>query len=624
MNFSYKNTIMELKSRFFDIINTSCDLSQYGEILKKMCYVVKDVMKTDGVDLFLCCEWKQQIYMEASTSDESLPKSIVSYTEIEDLLKDQILVRKPVPFEFFSPFDLLILLRNNQQLVGILAIVGEENVFKQYNYSMDLVNDFCNETSSFLQKIQSLFKILSDETRYKRLFSVTEKFHSTMDVDIVLREVIDTLQEVYPTFNYFLHISQDIRTYKELPIKDIKYDSENSLAMQAFVSGIVQLEDSLMEKKSILYAPLKGKQGVYGVLEVVAPDTFLFPNNEIEFIALLANTAGSAIENARLYQQSRRLISDLQLINETTHHINAHLKLSEMTSFLVKQIKKSFLAEEVAFIFISGESNEVKVQKGSTAFFFMEEAKPYIQYVEKRIQSEKDPVYVGDISLKGYQHEWRYKSIMAVPMIHGNVIIGFALVLHHLPYFFSFDTFKLLQSLIYHSTLAFTNSLLREELERMVITDHLTKLYSRNYLDKRIKQSMGEDQQGTFILIDIDNFKQINDNYGHQVGDEVLVQVAKIIKNNIRGSDIGARWGGEELAIYLPKVPLHIGATVAERLVKKVCEQSHPNVTISCGISHWEKTQDDNFQNLFKRADRALYKAKETGKNKVVIQESEE
>ncbi|MEM5591961.1 GGDEF domain-containing protein [Niallia circulans] len=115
--------------------------------------------------------------------------------------------------------------------------------------------------------------------------------------------------------------------------------------------------------------------------------------------------------------------------------------------------------------------------------------------------------------------------------------------MHPSAYHFSFDTFKLLQSLIHHSTLALTNSLLREELEKMVVTDHLTKLYSRNYLDEKIQMSLLEDKEGTFILIDIDDFKLINDTYGHQIGDDIIIQVANIIKDNIRSSDIGSRWG---------------------------------------------------------------------------------
>ena len=163
------------------------------------------------------------------------------------------------------------------------------------------------------------------------------------------------------------------------------------------------------------------------------------------------------------------------------------------------------------------------------------------------------------------------------------------IVVHSAPYAFSFDTFKLLKSLIHHSTLAFTNTILREELEKMVITDHLTKLYSRNYLDEKIKESMGIDGEGTFIIIDIDDFKSINDTYGHQIGDDVIIQVAQIIQANIRSTDVGARWGGEELAIYLPRVSMETGIQIAERLVIKVREESNPKITVSCGDFTLEK-----------------------------------
>jgi diguanylate cyclase (GGDEF)-like protein len=206
-------------------------------------------------------------------------------------------------------------------------------------------------------------------------------------------------------------------------------------------------------------------------------------------------------------------------------------------------------------------------------------------------------------------------------MVQSDSLKGCVLVLHKNPYHFSFDMFKLLQSLIHHSTLALTNSLLREELETLVKTDHLTQLFSRNYFNHSIENSMQMDRQGTFVLIDIDNFKQINDTYGHQIGDEVLVQVANIIRNNIRENDVGARWGGEEIAVYLPQVDLEAGIAVAERIVKRVRDNTSPMITISCGVSYWNAEIDKNFNQLFSRADKALYSAKNKGKNQVIIQE---
>src|SRR5690606_23007528 len=122
---------------------------------------------------------------------------------------------------------------------------------------------------------------------------------------------------------------------------------------------------------------------------------------------------------------------------------------------------------------------------------------------------------------------------------------------------------------------------------------------------------------------DIDNFKAINDTYGHQTGDDVLIQVANIIKSSIRDNDIAARWGGEELAIYLPNAPLSSALQVAERIRERVSRKTSPRVTISIGVSQW-KQQDmiKGLDTLFQKADQSLYTAKSTGKNQVIVSNS--
>src|SRR5690606_1509002 len=106
-------------------------------------------------------------------------------------------------------------------------------------------------------------------------------------------------------------------------------------------------------------APLKGRQGVYGVLQINAHYGLKFPKSEIQFIELLANTAGHAFENAQLYQQSKQLIADLQLINETSHKLNSNLRLKDTMTFMSSQITKSFGAKEVGFFLQSEDQIEV-------------------------------------------------------------------------------------------------------------------------------------------------------------------------------------------------------------------------------------------------------------------------
>jgi diguanylate cyclase (GGDEF)-like protein len=143
-------------------------------------------------------------------------------------------------------------------------------------------------------------------------------------------------------------------------------------------------------------------------------------------------------------------------------------------------------------------------------------------------------------------------------------------------------------------------------------------LYSRNYLDEQIKVSFERDRIGTFLLLDIDNFKHINDTYGHQIGDQVLIQIADIIKSKMKIGSVGARWGGEELAIYLPNCSLNEGLRLGKELVYLTSILTNPRVTISCGVSTWDQNQRETSFTLFKKADEGLYEAKNKGKNRAV------
>lgn len=456
--------------------------------------------------------------------------------------------------------------------------------------------------------------------KYKTLYQISEKLHALMKTEHVLSELFTILRENYPNLDYYLLLSQETYSHSDLPIMEFDDDSENVTAVNAYVSGNYQIEQAPMSNHSILYAPLKGKQGVHGVLQVIAPNSSEFPEHEIEYLLLLANSTGSAFENARSYQQSQQLVANLTLLNETSQRLNSNMRLSETMTYITEQIQSLFDAQEIGYFLVSEDQVKVKVLPGSTPYFFSKQARVYSNYIKEKLLHEKDSLFFSDISLNPIKNVKSFHSIMAIPLIRNGLVRGFVVVMHEEPYFFSFESFQLLQSLAQNSSLALINTMLREELKKMVITDHLTRLHSRNYLDEKIEQSMKKDIEGCFILIDIDNFKKINDTHGHQVGDKLLIQVGGIIKSYIRKNDIGARWGGEELAIYLPRIPLSAGAEIASRLVKAVAHNSMPKITISCGVSYWHKDQLDSYQALFKRADDALYMAKGTGKNKVVTQ----
>lgn len=599
----------ELRSILFASLDLESEDFQFEDVVLQMLNHLKKSIGAKEISLYAYHFLKGELFLDISTNISFCQKELnVCKGQLEQQLK-QCTLRKSYEWQKGC---VVIPIRRVEEMVSFLVI-------KKMNHCPlriqgDVLTDICLKLFGETHKISD---IISEKQRYRQLSRVTAKFHSSMDMDDVLGEIIDTLQQVYPTYVYTLLLSHDNHHNGILPIEDLGYNSGNLAAMQAYVTGEIQLEDSIDGKYSTLYAPLNGKQGIYGVLKVVSTDMHIFPKSEVAFIILLANTAGSAIENAQLYQQSKRLISDLQLINEMSHKLNSNLRLSEIMNYLKEQIRESFKTEAFGFALYT-KNGDYKMLQGSAEWLVDEEFAIYVEYIKEKIDKEKEAIFLGDLQLKDSGVK-QFRSVMAVPMVHSGVIKGFSLVMHEEPYCFSFEMFKLLQSLIHHSTLAFTNSILHEELEKMVITDHLTKLYSRSFFDKKLSESMSSDPEGVFIMVDIDNFKSINDTYGHQVGDEILVQVSSIIRKCIRSNDTAARWGGEEIAVYLPKVNLETGIAIAERIRQCVVKETTPCVSISCGVSHWNIAREDSIQALFKRADVALYEAKTSGKNKVLI-----
>lgn len=164
------------------------------------------------------------------------------------------------------------------------------------------------------------------------------------------------------------------------------------------------------------------------------------------------------------------------------------------------------------------------------------------------------------------------------------------------------------------------------KLEEKASFDFLTKLYNRrkfnSFLEYEIsKANRYKEQHLSLLLVDIDYFKNVNDTYGHLVGDNVLQEISKILTICSRDTDIVARWGGEEFVLMLPQTNIEQAFFVAEKLratIEKHKFDDVKHITCSIGVSQFHK--NENKDTLFKRVDEALYKAKKSGKNRVEME----
>jgi diguanylate cyclase (GGDEF)-like protein len=143
--------------------------------------------------------------------------------------------------------------------------------------------------------------------------------------------------------------------------------------------------------------------------------------------------------------------------------------------------------------------------------------------------------------------------------------------------------------------------------------DHLTGIPNRRAADQAMRQALNQNRQLSLILFDIDHFKVVNDTYGHDVGDEALIQIAQIVQHALLANEIFGRWGGEEFLIVLPGVALTEALERAETFRRQIQTHAKFRVTASFGVT--EAHPDDRPEWLIKRADEALYRAKQHGRN---------
>lgn len=220
--------------------------------------------------------------------------------------------------------------------------------------------------------------------------------------------------------------------------------------------------------------------------------------------------------------------------------------------------------------------------------------------------------------------------------LHDSLLTSTHLILHDnigtIDIYFKAGLKKTLsESLLISMTACFSqaikNALTHNKMKDLAMRDGLTELFNRRIFDETLAQKVtcSDMQPVSLLLIDLDNFKQVNDTFGHQAGDQVLKIFAKILKDSCRGTDLVARFGGEEFAIILSQTQASTAYTIAQRIRNRLAktfftfDDRQLHMTVSIGLATCREGSTIFTSNLVNQADRALYQAKKTGKNKVCV-----
>lgn len=231
----------------------------------------------------------------------------------------------------------------------------------------------------------------------------------------------------------------------------------------------------------------------------------------------------------------------------------------------------------------------------------------------------KDPMVLGcDVKVNVH-------SVIGVPIYLRNEFKGYIIVEHTLFNFFSHDHITFISAIANQIAIALENNSLYNQIKESSIKDPLMGIYNRRYFFEFLEKKVMENtEEFAIVMMDIDNFKKFNDTYGHQFGDKALTCVVEILKEGMEENDCLARYGGEEIVIYINDVNNHqVVFNRIEEIRKRICENmveynaNTKSISASFGISYYPQN-GDTVQKVLSVADAMLYEAKNSGRNKVV------
>ena len=274
-----------------------------------------------------------------------------------------------------------------------------------------------------------------------------------------------------------------------------------------------------------------------------------------------------------------------------------------------------FILENNELSIKASNTHNKNIKLTSAELFNISNEKEFIINSEKAIRQSGD----GQVNIH---------SIMGIPIVLREKFIGYILVEHKIFNFMTNELKVFLKSIANQIAIIIENSLLYRQLENITQRDPLLGIYNRkfffDFLNKVIKNN--EVDKFAIVMVDIDNFKKVNDTFGHQFGDEVLKNTTKIIERWKDEKDIVARYGGEELIMYISNFPNNESVFNKVEIIRNELENSKvnfhgmcKNVTASFGIAFYPEERRD-INKLIKLADDLLYECKKQGKNKVLAQ----
>lgn len=365
-----------------------------------------------------------------------------------------------------------------------------------------------------------------------------------------------------------------------------------------------------------------------------------FDSDRLGLLEALARELAVIITNSQLHQTTERQVDRMAVLNEVARAISSTLDRDGLLELIYRQLNRVIRTDTYFVGLFNAKDNTmdlpVIMDEGQR---FPARTVPANQGLASYVIKERKPLLVRNLTKEMERlpvkpllvgTERMSESWLGVPMIAGNTLVGLLLLASYEPDAFSESDVALLTNIAGQAALALDNANHHAQVEEQARRDSLTGAFNHGHLlrrlDEEVRRSRKTGKPVSLIMLDIDNFKQYNDRFGHAVGDSALLLTVKAIGAHVKQTDVVGRWGGEEFGVVLPganaddalRVAQRIRWTLAELVLTDANGARIPNPTVSQGLATCpDQTADASA--LVDLADDALYMAKSAGRDQVVV-----
>ncbi len=495
-----------------------------------------------------------------------------------------------------------------------------------------------------LHTLQRLSRDMTASLNIKEVYeAIFRGVRELMDCDAFFVALVDQKAKV---LNFVFRVNQGIITPPiSLPLEDGAIDLVIRTRQAIHVADVtsesrfkITESGGWSTANSLICVPMVLADRVIGVLSAQSFRRNAYHQTQIESLTIFAAQAAIAIQNAQYFAETQRKMKQLSVLNEVARIVSSTIEIDQLLDLIYDQVRRVlptdtyFVAltdiekrvQTIAIMVDDGERfppREIPFGAGLVSLVVTRRAPLLV----KRLSEERQTIAVAafQVGKPRLSESW-----LGVPMMTSEHFVGVIAVASYQPDAFDESDQVLLQNIASQAGIAIDNARHHSVVQDQARRDSLTQVFNHGYildcLQRELEEAKRTSSSLSVIMLDIDNFKEYNDRYGHLAGDAILRSTVQAILRNVKKTDSVGRWGGEEFVIVLPKTDTKLACGVAERIRKTLArskivdDQSRevPVPTVSQGIASFPRDAGQSFA-LVDAADTNLYRAKSQGRDQI-------